>query len=132
MEKIIIAVPSENPGGLEAAPSGHFGHCDCYTLVELENGQPGQVKIVPNEGHSQGGCMVPVNTLGDMGVKVLVAGGMGRNPLAGFMQRGITVYHNQGLTNVGAIVQALIAGKLPAFSLDHVCGGSDGSGCGGH
>ena len=27
-QSILVAVPSDAPGGLEAAPSAHFGHCD--------------------------------------------------------------------------------------------------------
>ena len=33
-----IAIPSVLPGGLEAQVGAHFGHCDCYTLVDVEDG----------------------------------------------------------------------------------------------
>ena len=32
-----IAIPSVLPGGLEAQVGAHFGHCDCYTLVDVED-----------------------------------------------------------------------------------------------
>ena len=36
--KRVIAIPSENQGGLDAGLGAHFGHCDLYTLVTLEEG----------------------------------------------------------------------------------------------
>ena len=31
----VLAVPSNGAGGLEAERSGHFGRCDCFTIVEI-------------------------------------------------------------------------------------------------
>lgn len=31
-----IAIPSNSPGGLEADRSDHFGHCDVFTIVDLD------------------------------------------------------------------------------------------------
>ena len=36
MSSMIIAVPSQQPGGMDAALGAHFGHCDMYTLVSVE------------------------------------------------------------------------------------------------
>ena len=30
-----IAIPTNNPGGLEASRSDHFGHCEVFTIVSL-------------------------------------------------------------------------------------------------
>ena len=32
-----IAIPSSHPGGLDSQLGAHFGHCDVYTLVEVED-----------------------------------------------------------------------------------------------
>ena len=90
----VIAVPSTQPGGLEAPLGAHFGHCDLYTLISIDDGQIAQVDVIPNVPHQQGGCMAPVQYLADKGAKILIAGGMGMRPLMGFSQVGITVYHN--------------------------------------
>jgi len=34
-----IAVPSAGKGGLDGHRSEHFGHCDAFTLVDVENGE---------------------------------------------------------------------------------------------
>lgn len=36
MNTVKIAIPSDQPGGLEARVSEHFGHCDLYTIVEVD------------------------------------------------------------------------------------------------
>ena len=121
-----VAIPSINPGGLEAQISPHFGHCDVFTLVDVDNGTVGSVSTVASVPHEQGGCMAPVNFLASQGVNILIAGGMGMRPLMGFNQVGIDVYHNAGLGIVGQVVSALAEGKLQKFGQEHTCGGGGG------
>ena len=122
----LIAIPSAQPGGLEAPLGAHFGHCDLYTLVAVENGKVKDVNVVPNVPHQQGGCMAPVNYLAQQGVKTLIAGGMGFRPLMGFNQAGIDVYFGGQAQTVGQAVDAILDGKLPQFSQEHTCGGGGG------
>ncbi|MGD9007987.1 MAG: NifB/NifX family molybdenum-iron cluster-binding protein [Desulfobacteraceae bacterium] len=122
----VIAIPSANPGGLEAPLGAHFGHCDLYTLVTAENGEVSDVKVIPNVPHQQGGCMAPVQHLSNNGVTQLIAGGMGLRPLMGFNQMGIQVFFGGGAQTVGEAVQAMLAGKLPEFKQEHTCGGGGG------
>jgi predicted Fe-Mo cluster-binding NifX family protein len=122
----IIAIPSENPGGLDAGLGAHFGHCDLYTLVTVDNGQVAEVKVIPNVPHQQGGCMAPVQHLAGNGVKQMIAGGMGLRPLMGFNQMGIEVYYSSGAQTVGEALNAMLSGKLPQFQQEHTCGGGGG------
>ncbi len=124
--KAMVALPSNFPGGMDAELGAHFGHCDLYTLVSLDQDGVGEVKVVPNVPHQQGGCLAPVQYLASQGVQVLVAGGMGLRPLMGFNQVGIEVYFGGGQARVGDAVQALIQGSLPRFSQDFTCGGGGG------
>ncbi|MEW5725661.1 MAG: NifB/NifX family molybdenum-iron cluster-binding protein [Thermodesulfobacteriota bacterium] len=119
----IVAIPSASPGGLEAGLSEHFGHCDLFTLVTLEEGHPKEVRVIPNQPHQQGGCLAPVQQLAGHGVQVLVAGGLGPRPLLGFNQAGIEVYHSGVARTVKEAVQDLAAGRLFRFGQQHTCGG---------
>lgn len=119
----VLAIPSVNPGGLEAGIDAHFGHCALYTVVEIEDGQVKDVRTMPSCPHEQGGCMAPVNYLADNKVQALIAGGMGMRPLMGFNQVGIAVYHAGGALNVGGAVDAFIGQKLSQFTPSHTCGG---------
>ncbi|MDA8137169.1 MAG: dinitrogenase iron-molybdenum cofactor biosynthesis protein [Desulfobacteraceae bacterium] len=123
MSSLLIAIPSEQPGGLDAPVGQHFGHCDMYTLVTVRDGAIGHVAVIPNVPHQQGGCMAPVQYLASKGVQQLIAGGMGFRPLMGFNQVGIQVYYGGGARTVGEAVQAAIEGRLMQFSQEHTCGG---------
>jgi predicted Fe-Mo cluster-binding NifX family protein len=122
----VIAVPSASPGGLEAPLGAHFGHCELYTMVAVEDGNISRVDVIPSVPHAQGGCMAPVQYLAENGAKILIAGGMGLRPLMGFNQMGIDVYFGGNAMTVGDAVQALVQGKLPQFSQEHTCGGGGG------
>lgn len=130
MEKGRIAVPSMEAGGLDGKRSGHFGHCDVFTLIDVKDGAIEKVSILPNQSHVQGGCMVPVNLLADNQVNALIVGGIGMRPLMGFRQVGIEVYHDDQRPDIRPVVEDLIAGKLPMIADNQVCGG--GGGGGGH
>jgi predicted Fe-Mo cluster-binding NifX family protein len=123
MSTAFIAIPSEHPGGLDAAIGAHFGHCDLYTLLEAADGRIVTVSTLPNIPHQQGGCMAPVNHLKQAGVTTLIAGGMGMRPLMGFDQVGIRVYHAGNTENVGEAALAWLRGELAPFSLEFTCGG---------
>ena len=122
MQKI-IAIPSEQPGGLEAGVGAHFGHCDLYTLVQVAEGQVLDIKVIPNVPHQQGGCLAPVQHLAGSGVTQLIAGGMGVRPLMGFNDVGIKVYYGGGARTVGDAVVAMLKGDLPEFKQENTCGG---------
>jgi predicted Fe-Mo cluster-binding NifX family protein len=126
MENGRIAIPSNGEGGLDGARSGHFGHCDVFTFVDVENGEIKAVSTLKNQEHVQGGCMVPVNLLAEHKVNALIVGGIGMRPLMGFKQVGIEVYHDEQRPEIKPVVEDLIAGKLPAIRPDQVCGGGGG------
>jgi predicted Fe-Mo cluster-binding NifX family protein len=127
MEEGRIAIPSMGTGGLDGERSGHFGHCDVFTMVDVENAEIKNVSTVQNQSHVQGGCMVPVNLLADHNVNALIVGGIGMRPLMGFKQVGIDVYYDAERPQIRAVVEDLIAGKLPSIGDDQVCGGGGGA-----
>lgn len=127
MQEGRIAIPSMAPGGLDGERSGHFGHCDVFTFVDVEDGEIKQVTTIPNHSHVQGGCMVPVNLLASHNVKALIVGGIGMRPLMGFKQVGVDVYHDAVRPQIRLVVEDLISGKLPMISDDQVCGGGGGA-----
>jgi FKBP-type peptidyl-prolyl cis-trans isomerase SlyD len=128
---MLIAIPSKAPGGLDAAVSAHFGHCHAFTLVRVEDGTIGEVTLLENQAHGEGGCMSPVMQLKQAGVNSMVAGGMGQRPLAGFQEVGITVYFKEDAGTVREAVQLVIDGKARVFGEAQTCGGGEGQ-CGGH
>ncbi len=121
-----IAIPSNGQGGLDGTRAGHFGHCDVFTFVDVEDGEIKKVSVLQNQEHAQGGCMVPVNLLSENRVNALIVGGIGMRPLMGFRQVGIDVYHDDQRPEIEPVVKDLIAGKLSEINNDQVCGGGGG------
>jgi predicted Fe-Mo cluster-binding NifX family protein len=115
-----IAVPSEFPGGLDAARSGHFGRCDCFTMVDVQDGRVAAVDVLQNAPHVEGGCMAPVLVLAEHKVDAIVVDGIGGRPLMGFNQVGIAVHAGYG-PDVKTTVAAYIKGVLPVVGLEGAC-----------
>ena len=81
--KMKIAVASENKMVTE-----HFGHCESFSIFEVENNQIVKSETIPNPGHKPG--FLP-NFLHDMGVSVIISGGMGGSAIEIFNEKGIEV-----------------------------------------
>ena len=90
----------------------HFGHCEAFLLLDSLTGKSEQVL---NPGHKPG--FLP-NFLGDLGVEVIISGGMGGGAIEIFNSRGIKVV-------TGATGDALKAAEAYArgelTSTDSVC-----------
>lgn len=83
-EKMLkIAVASEKDMVTE-----HFGHCLNFNIFEAENRQIVDSKSIPNPGHKPG--FLP-NFLNDLGVNVVISGGMGGGAVDLFNEKGIEV-----------------------------------------
>jgi predicted Fe-Mo cluster-binding NifX family protein len=126
MARVRIAVPSEGQGGMDGKRAGHFGHCDVFTFIDVEDGEIKEVSVLANKEHVQGGCMVPVQLLADHKVQQLVVGGIGMRPLMGFKQVGIDVFYDGERRDIRPVVEDMIAGKLQMIAEDQVCGGGGG------
>lgn len=125
---MLIAVPSDAPGGFNAEISRHFGHCDVYSLFRIDGGRITESTVLPAAPHEN--CLVPVRLLALHGVTAIVAYGMGARPLDGFLAAGIQPYFAGDNTKVGDVVGAFLDGALPAFTSDRTCAHhAEGSGC---
>ena len=120
LKTIRVAVPSELPGGLDAQRAGHFGRCACFTLVDITGDEVGDVEVLQNAPHTEGGCMAPVLVLAEHNVNAIVVQGIGGRPLMGFNQVGIAVHQGVG-ADVRTTIEALLAGGLPEFGFEHAC-----------
>ena len=116
-----LAVPTMGAAGLESERSGHFGHCDVFTVADIRDGEIGEISEVQNPPHEEGGCLRPVGLLAGQGVDAIVAAGMGMRPMAGFNQAGIKVFFDNVHPKVADAVAAVIAGDAPEMTADQAC-----------
>ncbi|MDY2776859.1 MAG: NifB/NifX family molybdenum-iron cluster-binding protein [Collinsella sp.] len=116
-----IAIPSVGEGGLEASRSAHFGHADCFTILDIDGGQVTLAGVIANPPHAEGGCMRPVGILADAGIDAIVAAGMGMRPMQGFAQAGIAVLHDADSPTVAAAAERVAQGQTEAMGPEHAC-----------
>lgn len=98
-----IAVASEKQMVTE-----HFGHCENFNVFEVENNQIIKSESIPNPGHRPG--FLP-NFLNDMGVNVIISGGMGGGAINIFNEKGIEVITG-AKGNSETVVKSYLQGNL--------------------
>ena len=109
---------------------GHFGHCEHFRIYTVEDGKIVGEELVANPEHKPG--FLP-GFLGDMGVEVVIAGGMGAHAVSLFRERNIkTMMGVQG--DARTAVEQYLKGELKSTDAichhhdhehghDHHCGG---------
>ncbi len=102
-EMIKIAVASEDEMVTE-----HFGHCVNFNVFEAENNQIVKSESISNPGHKPG--FLP-NYLNDMGVNVVISGGMGGGAIDIFNAKNIEVIVGAS-GNAKAAAEAYLQGSL--------------------
>ncbi len=115
-----VAIPSNMPGGPDAAISPHFGRCDVFTLVEIKNGKITGGSTIDNRGTHFGFDKTPAEILASSGVDAVVAQGMGPKALELLGQSGIKIYFTSAQT-VGEAVRELIGGKAKLATPKEAC-----------
>lgn len=102
-EKVRLAIATEN-----GQVSSHFGHCEKFTLVDVENGKVTSKNEIPAPAHEPG--LLP-GFIAEKGASVVIAGGMGPRAVQLFEERNIRVIPGvQG--SIDQVVKAFLAGKL--------------------
>ncbi len=100
--------------------SPHFGHCEKFALVDVS---PEEKKVMNQEEvesptHQPG--LLP-QWLGEQGVNLIIAGGIGQRAVALFNQKGIEVVSGAPVETPPTLVAAFLDGSLQTGqnSCDH-------------
>ena len=120
-EKMRLAVPTNGKAGLEAGRGVNFVHCDCFTIVDVEDGDVTSVSELVNAPDDAASNSGPVELLANAGVDTIIVPAIGLFPLMGFKERGMTVLFDNTTPYVGDVVAKAIAGELEEMGLDAVC-----------
>lgn len=113
------------------AVSQHFGHCEGFEVFDVDASGIKNRKFYPNPGHRPG--FLP-NYLNDLGVKAIIAGGMGSGAIEIFDEKGIEVITGAS-GSLEENIRMYIAGELKSSGSvcnhDHEAdGGHDHGSCG--
>jgi len=102
--KKIIAIPLEN--GVLCA---HFGHCQTFAIVNVENNVITEVKEVTPPEHVPG--LYP-KWVAQFGVTDVIAGGMGQQAISLFNQQNINAFVGAPIKSAKELAIDFIANKL--------------------
>ena len=106
-----IAIPTA-----EGKLAMHFGHCEKFTIVEIENNEIIKKEDLTPPTHEPG---VLPKWLGDLKVNVIIAGGMGVRAQDLFKANNIEVIIGAPAVDVEDLIKAHLAGTL--VTGDNVC-----------
>jgi predicted Fe-Mo cluster-binding NifX family protein len=87
----------------------HFGHCQEFAILETEDGQIKGKELLTPPPHEPG---VLPRWLQELGVNVVIAGGMGRRAQDLFNQNGIRVVVGAPSGEPESLIQNYLAGTL--------------------
>lgn len=87
----------------------HFGHCQVFAVVQVQEGRIGAVEHQLPPPHEPG---VLPRWLGELGVTLIIAGGMGRRAQELFAAQGIMVVTGAPALAPEALVQQYLTGTL--------------------
>ncbi len=100
----------------EGKLTAHFGHCQEFALVEVEENEVKNKEILVPPPHEPG---VLPKWLHEMGANVIIAGGMGGRALELFEQNGIKVVTGAPSLEPEVLVKSYLANNLEAG--ENVC-----------
>ena len=102
--KMKIAIPT-----LNEQVTAHFGHCEKFAIVEVEDEKVVKEEFVTPPVHQPG---VYPRFLADLGVKVIIAGGMGQKAQDLFSQNNIEVHMGVSIGSPKTLVEDYLKNQL--------------------
>jgi predicted Fe-Mo cluster-binding NifX family protein len=111
-EIIRIAVPSDEPGGLDAPRSGRFRRSPCFTIVDIIDDVVVNVRVVRNDKRPRDHGLTAILLLGENFVDAVIVAGIGSKPLLHCLQAGIRVFNGEDRPDVRSVIEAFIDAEL--------------------
>jgi len=112
--EMVAATPEQNSFKAAVPLAGgvlcnHFGHCEQFAVLQVQEGQIGPAELHTPPPHEPG---VLPRWLGDLGVNLIIAGGMGQRAISLFNEQGIRVVIGAPNQEPQTLVQNYLAGSL--------------------
>ena len=127
-----VAVPILDDTGLSGKISEHFGHCQLFAIVEINNNSIVGDTIFANPDDHANGCGNLIAHLQKQEVDTVIALGMGAGMFGRCNEQGIKVLlaDKERHENANAAINDMLADKLIPMQTLNLCKGSGN--CQGH
>ncbi len=99
-----IAIPT-----VDGKSCAHFGHCEGFAVIDISDKDPGKVDFMPCPVHQPGSYPL---FLKEIGVNVVIAGGMGKKAQNLFSENNIQVFMGVGVNDPLTLVEQFLKKEL--------------------
>lgn len=116
-----IAIPSMSDSGLESDVCAHFGSCEYFTIVDVQDKAIAGIRVIIN-GSPDGehNCAAPSIILKSNNVETVLVSGIGGRPLMSLTEKEIKVFAG-AVGKVSDAVQDYNNGLLRELSTNGTC-----------
>jgi predicted Fe-Mo cluster-binding NifX family protein len=116
-----IAIPSMSDSGLESDVCAHYGSCEYFTIVDVDNKDIADIKAISNQlPEGEHNCAAPSIILKSHNVDTVLVSGIGGRPLMSLVEKEIKVF--AGITGkVSNAVEDYNNGLLQELSMNGTC-----------
>lgn len=116
-----IAVPSMSDIGLESDVSAHFGSCEYFTIVDLQDNSIAGISVISNSSpDGVHNCAAPSIILKSQDVETVLVSGIGGRPLMSLAENKIKVFAG-AVGKISDAVEDYSNGLLQELSTNGTC-----------
>ncbi len=122
---MLIAIPSDVPGGLDAEISEQFENCTAFTLVSVEENLSQTVEILEIRNDDQRDVLALVSRLKEHGIEVLIADRISRQSLLGFRELGVITFFKESAGTVKEAIELFVKSRCGMLGAEQRPGKDD-------
>lgn len=116
-----IAIPSMSDSGLESDVCAHFGSCEYFTIVDVQDKAIAGIRAISNVSpDGEHNCVAPSIILKSHNVENVLVSGIGGRPLMSLTEKEIKVFAG-AVGKVSDAVQDYNNGLLRELSTNGTC-----------
>jgi predicted Fe-Mo cluster-binding NifX family protein len=116
-----IAIPSMSGTGLESDVCAHFGSCEYFTIVDLQDKDIAGIMVISNSSpDGVHNCAAPSRVLKSQNVEIVLVSGIGGRPLMSLAENKIKVFAG-AMGKISDAVQDYNDGLLRELSTTGTC-----------
>jgi len=121
-----IAIPSEQPGGLDSKMCEHFGICPLFTIITLKENDVVSEEILSNPHDGCGNCNQLIEFLSLQKIQYVITQKIGLYPLNIMNRFSISVLMAERKSSVRNALNMYMKNQLSAYPARNTCSGECG------
>jgi predicted Fe-Mo cluster-binding NifX family protein len=116
-----IAIPSMSDIGLESDVCAHFGSCEYFTIVDVQDKSIAEIRAISNMSpDGEHNCTAPSIILKSQNVEAVLVSGIGGRPFFSLTEKNIKVFAG-AMGKVSDAIQDYNNGLLYELSTNGTC-----------